>query len=170
MSLDGIDWPRLLRGLQLATWEARRADAADARRRRERALRLLDSAFDQTLDLETVARSACYSPYHFHRWFRREVGETPLQYLTRRRIERARELLRSTDASVLEVCLAVGFSSPGSFSTLFRRFTGHAPSHYRARVVACAGVPKDPTLASIPACFLQRIAGIDAAESVPGSR
>jgi len=133
---------------------ARRDSQADLAGRLERARQLMDAAYDEPLNLDDVARVAFLSPHHFHRQFRRLVGETPHQYLTRRRIERARELLLTTELSVTQVCLAVGFSSLGSFSTLFRRFVGAPPTQFRARVVQSLGVPGPrPLLAPIPGCF-----------------
>lgn len=143
--------------MQRASFEMRQAaEAVDAAERVRRARRLIDREYADPLDLDRIARAACLSPYHFHRLFRRETGETPHQYLTRRRIERARELLITTELSVTDVCLEVGFSSLGSFSTKFRRFAGHSPSRYRRAVLQSLGVPAPrPLLAPIPACFLR---------------
>src|SRR3954470_3085501 len=93
-----------------------------------RARDLVDSRYAEPLDLEALARAAHVSPRHFSRSFRRTFGETPYQYLLTRRIERARHLLRTTDLQVAEVCLAVGFSSVGSFTTTFRRHAGVSPT------------------------------------------
>jgi AraC family transcriptional regulator len=92
----------------------------------------LDSFHAEPLPLHEVARAACVSPYHFHRLFREVFGETPNQYLQRKRLERARELLNSTERNVTEISLDVGFESSTSFSALFRRTFGHAPREYRA--------------------------------------
>ncbi len=88
---------------------------------------LVDSRYAEQLDLEALARAAHVSPSHFRRTF----GETPYQYLLTRRIERARHLLSRTDLRVAEVCLAVGFTSVGSFTTTFRRHVGVSPTAYR---------------------------------------
>jgi AraC-like DNA-binding protein len=96
-----------------------------------RARDLVDSRYGEPLDLETLARAAHVSPRHFSRSFRRTFGETPHQYLLTRRIERARHLLRTTSLRVAEVCLAVGFTSVGSFTTTFRRHVGVSPTAYR---------------------------------------
>ena len=73
------------------------------------------------------------SPAHFSRQFRAAYGETPYGYLMTRRIERAKALLRRGDRSVTEVCLEVGCTSLGSFSTRFTEIVGESPSAYRAR-------------------------------------
>jgi AraC-like DNA-binding protein len=96
-----------------------------------RARDLVDSAYAEPLDLEALARAAHVSPRHFSRSFRRTFGETPYQYLLTRRLERARHLLRTTDLRVAEVCLAVGFTSVGSFTSTFRRRVGVSPTAYR---------------------------------------
>src|ERR671923_2583097 len=98
-----------------------------------RAKDLIDRSYAQELDVETLARAANASPAHFSRSFKRAFGETPHKYLQRRRIERAKELLRESDLTVTEVCLEVGFQSLGSFSTVFRALVGEPPSTYRER-------------------------------------
>jgi len=82
---------------------------------------LMDRDYAEALDLDAIARAAGYSRFHFIRAFRDAYGQTPRDYLSARRVERARELLRNADLPVTEVCLFVGFSSLGSFSTRFRK-------------------------------------------------
>jgi transcriptional regulator GlxA family with amidase domain len=96
-----------------------------------RARDLVDGRYAEPLDLDSLARAAHVSPRHFSRSFRRTFGETPYQYLLTRRLERARHLLRTTDLRVAEVCVAVGFTSVGSFTTTFRRHVGVSPTAYR---------------------------------------
>jgi AraC-like DNA-binding protein len=92
----------------------------------------LDSFRTEELQLHEVARTACVSPYHFHRLFREAFGETPNQYLQRKRLARARELLTNTERGVTEISLEVGFDSSTTFSALFRRTFGHSPREYRS--------------------------------------
>ena len=80
-----------------------------------------------------MARAALMSPSHFSRQFRAAYGETPYGYLQTRRVERAMALLRRGDLPVTDVCLAVGFTSLGSFSSTFTKLVGEPPSAYRAR-------------------------------------
>ena len=82
---------------------------------------LMDRDYAEAPDLDAIARAAGYSRFHFIRAFRDAYGQTPRDYLSARRVERARELLRNADLTVTEVCLLVGFSSLGSFSTRFRK-------------------------------------------------
>ncbi|WP_216853078.1 helix-turn-helix domain-containing protein [Phytoactinopolyspora halotolerans] len=109
---------------------------------------LIDRAYGEQLDIAALARSASVSPTHFSRSFKAAFGETPHQYLMSRRMERAKALLRVGELSVTEVCLAVGFTSLGSFSTQFRRFVGESPSAYRSHVTSDDAVP-------VPACYVR---------------
>lgn len=120
---------------------------------------LIDTHLHHSLELEQLARAANYSPYHFLRLFRRAFAETPHQYLTRRRIERAKELLTGHDLTVTEVCLAVGFKSLGSFSTLFRRHVGHPPQRYRSRVFSSVQLVQDAAPAYVPLCYVMMFGG-----------
>jgi AraC-like DNA-binding protein len=110
------------------------------------ARRLLDRYYDKPITIEELSREAAFSPYHFIRLFRRIYKQTPHQYLVQQRIARAKELLRTTDLPVTEICMTVGFESLGSFSTLFSKVVGLSPSAYR---VSC-----NPNLppAYIPFC------------------
>ena len=109
---------------------------------------LMDRCFAEPLSLDEVARRAGYSRYHFLREFREAYGETPRAYLTRRRIERAKDLLRSANLTVTEICHMVGFSSLGSFSARFAELVGSSPSEYRRAAVDSDGPPQ------IPGCVL----------------
>jgi AraC-like DNA-binding protein len=109
-----------------------------------RAHDLIDRDYAEPLDLDAMAAEAGYSRSHFARAFASAYGETPRTYLTRRRIERAKTLLRSANLSVTEICLLVGFASLGSFSTRFHELVGRSPSEYRDDAVARGGVPPIP--------------------------
>jgi AraC-like DNA-binding protein len=131
-------------------------EQALAHLRHLRQLRLAKDAMDrdwaEPLDLDAVAAHAGYSRYHFVRAFKAAYGETPGQYLSRRRIERAEEMLRTADLSVTEICALVGFSSLGTFSARFKKQTGLTPSEYRKKHVA-QGAPL------IPGCYALLWAG-----------
>jgi AraC-like DNA-binding protein len=81
--------------------------------------------------LERAAREACLSPFHFQRLFARLFQETPNEFVTRRRMETAERLLAAGDLPVTDVCLQVGYSSLGTFSSRFAARTGQSPAHYR---------------------------------------
>jgi AraC-like DNA-binding protein len=109
-----------------------------------RARDVIDREYAQPLDVPALARAALMSPSHFARQFRAAYGETPYSHLMTRRIERAKALLRQGDLSVTEVCIAVGCTSLGSFSTRFTELVGESPTTYRARDHEAA--------AAVPAC------------------
>ena len=98
-----------------------------------RARDMMDREYARPLDVPALARAAYMSPGHFSRSFRAAFGETPYSYLMTRRIERAKALLRRGDLSVTDVCMAVGCTSLGSFSSRFTELVGESPSAYRAR-------------------------------------
>lgn len=113
----------------------------------------LDSNYASAITLQYVSREAALSPYHFIRLFCRVYKQTPHQYLIQRRINRAKELLRSSDLSITEICLEVGFESLGSFSTLFRKTTGLSPSEYRKN----ATKPSQPSHIPLCVCLMHGI-------------
>lgn len=111
---------------------------------------LMDRAFNAPLKLEHISQQTGFSRFYFIRAFRRAYGITPHQYLTQRRIERAKELLAFSDLSITDICFAVGFQSLGSFSDLFRRHVGHSPSAHRQQALE----QKRLLHRSAPACFI----------------
>ena len=111
---------------------------------------VMDSTYEEPLSIEQIASHAGFSHYHFIRFFHRTYGITPHQYLTRKRIQQAQRLLALSDLPVTEICLAVGFQSLGSFSTLYRRQTGYSPSEHRTRLQA----QQKHLEQAAPSCFL----------------
>ncbi|MGW2346256.1 helix-turn-helix transcriptional regulator [Streptomyces sp. NPDC001661] len=131
--------------------------AADGRLAHLRQLRAAKDVMDrdwadETLDLDAVATRAGYSRSHFVRVFRAAYGQTPGQYLSRRRIERAAEMLRTCDLSSTEICHLVGFTSLGTFSTRFKQHTGLTPGEYRREKLGRGA-------ALIPGCYALLWAG-----------
>jgi AraC-like DNA-binding protein len=112
-----------------------------------RARDLIDRHFAAPLDLDAMAAAAGFSRYHFVRGFKAAYGETPGRYLTRRRVERAQDVLRSANLTVTEVCHLVGFASLGSFSARFSALVGASPTEYR-RLHAERSAPR------VPGCFV----------------
>lgn len=96
--------------------------------------RFIDENFDRDLKLDDIASSRFTSKFYLLRLFKRYYGLTPWQYLTEKRIEKAKELLRN-GRSVTEACFDVGYESPSSFATLFRRRSGLTPSEFRQRAI-----------------------------------
>lgn len=114
-----------------------------------RAKDLADARYAEPLGVDDLARAAGLSKAHFSRAFRAAFGESPHAYLLTRRLERAAALLRTTDRSVAEICLSVGLTSIGSFTTSFRRTYGMSPTAYRA------SFPPASQLARVHACILR---------------
>ena len=109
----------------------------------------IDREYAKPLDVEALARGVHMSAGHLSREFRLAYGESPYSYLMTRRIERAMALLRRGDLSVTEVCLAVGCSSLGTFSTRFTELVGVPPSTYRRRAPW--------TAAEMPSCVAKQV-------------
>ena len=113
-----------------------------------RAKDLADARFGEPLEVADLARAAGLSPAHFSREFRRAFGESPHVYLLTRRLERAAAMLRTTDRSVADICVSVGLTSVGSFTSSFTRLFGRSPTAYRATF------PPAATWARVPACIV----------------
>ena len=121
----------------------------DTRRRLSRAR---DELAEGSASIRMVARHAGFSPFHFIRVFEATFGKTPHQYRLGIRIERARHEL-AFGRSVTETCFDLGWSSLGSFSTLFARHVGEAPSRYQRRLRVYAQVPADLERRLHPGCM-----------------
>ena len=107
----------------------------------------IDRHYAEPLDLDELASVAGISKFHFVRSFEAAYGLTPARYLTRRRIERAQDLLRGANLTVTEICVLVGFTSLGSFSSRFTGLVGETPTAYRDRWAARGGP-------HVPGCYL----------------
>jgi AraC-like DNA-binding protein len=116
----------------------------ECNRRMLRARDAMDRRFAEPLCIPRLARIAELSQAHFIRTFRATFDETPHRYLQRRRVERAMFLLRSTDRSVTDVCLDVGFNSLGTFSRTFQAIVGESPIAFRQR----------GRMPPVPTCFV----------------
>jgi AraC-like DNA-binding protein len=131
-------------GADSAWWDRRVSrEQEQTNRLMLRARDAIDRSFAGRLDIPMLAAIAHASEAHFIRTFRATFGETPHRYLQRRRVERAMFLLRTTSTSVTDICVAVGFTSLGTFSRTFRDIVGTTPSSYRVGGAAPA----------VPTCF-----------------
>jgi AraC family transcriptional regulator len=102
------------------------------RRRLFRVLDCIEANLEGDLTLDHLASIACLSRFHFARAFKAALGKTPHQYVTAKRIERAKALLIRGDQSLVDVALALNFSSQANFTRAFRRLTGQTPGQYRS--------------------------------------
>jgi AraC-like DNA-binding protein len=114
-----------------------------------RARDLADARYAEPIGVPEMAAAAGLSKAHFSREFRRAFGESPYSYLLTRRLERAAVLLRSTDRTIPDICLSVGLTSLGSFTTSFTRTFGLPPAAYRERFPAAAD------MALVPGCIVR---------------
>ncbi len=121
---------------------------------------LMRDCLEQELTLADLSEEAELSPWHFLRAFREAFGETPHDFLTRVRLERAKELLTISTRPVTEICFDVGFNSLGSFSTLFRNQVGVSPAGFRRQVRSWVRVPGMYPWAFVPFCFSEYFGGV----------
>lgn len=98
------------------------------------AIAFIDEHFsDEKISLNMVAAAAGMSPNHFSASFSQEMGQTFIEYLTRRRMDRAKELLMTTELLSSEICYEVGYRDPHYFSSIFKKTVGMTPRAYRKR-------------------------------------
>jgi AraC-like DNA-binding protein len=114
----------------------------------------IDENYQERLNLGKISQKAFLSRFHFHRLFSQVYKKTPHQYLTFKRIEKARDLL-SENKQVTDVCNEVGFESLGSFSVLFKKEIGFAPQFYRNMAWLKKQKEKEQPKACIPHCFIE---------------
>jgi AraC-like DNA-binding protein len=114
----------------------------------------IDENFHEPIDLDDIARQAFISRFHFHRLFRQIYRRTPHQYLTRKRLDKAKVLL-AENKPVMEVCNEVGFESIGSFSVLFKKEIGFAPTYYRNMAWLKKQQAKAQPKTVIPHCYIE---------------
>jgi AraC family transcriptional regulator len=96
-----------------------------------RVTEFINDNLEQDLTLSEIAQVAGLSHFHFARAFRKTTGITPQQYITTRRIEKAKELLSKSDLPIVEVGFQSGFKNQSHFTTLFRKFTSLTPKIWR---------------------------------------
>lgn len=92
----------------------------------------INNNFDRELNLNLLSRTRFTSKFHLLRLFKKYYGQTPKQYLTDKRIEKSKEVLKN-GRSVSETCFAVGFESQSSFCTLFKKRVGLTPTEFQKR-------------------------------------
>lgn len=99
--------------------------------RLKRALEYIDAHLGESISLAELARNSNLSMYYFATQFRKTMGLSPHQFILHRRVRRARELLRNTSLTVLDVSLDLGFQHQNNFARAFRRVTGMTPTRFR---------------------------------------
>ncbi len=96
----------------------------------------IDTHFDEQFTLQDISDAIRVSPYHLAHMFKENTGYSPMQYTVRRRLGEAQSLLISTNMSVTEIAVSVGFGNPCHFNTMFSKYIGMSPSRYRSSYVA----------------------------------
>jgi len=114
----------------------------------------IDENYQERLNLDEISQRAFLSRFHFHRLFSQVYKKTPHQYLTLKRIEKAKDLL-AENKQVTEVCNEVGFESLGSFSVLFKKEIGFAPQYYRNMAWLKKQQAIEQPKTAIPHCFIE---------------
>src|SRR5580765_3866833 len=114
----------------------------------------IDDNYHESIDLKEISQQAFLSRFHFHRLFTKIYRHTPHQYLTRKRLDKAKNLL-AENKPVTEVCNEVGFESIGSFSVLFKKEIGFAPQYYRNMAWLKKQKTKEQPKTAIPHCFIE---------------
>jgi AraC family transcriptional regulator len=125
----------------------------DTFRRLCRGRDLLASEYQSRVLIAQAAREACLSEFHFHRLFRSAFGETPHDFLTGLRLQRARQMLAS-GTQVTEVCFDIGYESLGSFSSKFRARFGRSPVEFQRETRRIFGYSAPWHILMIPECFV----------------
>jgi YesN/AraC family two-component response regulator len=114
-----------------AVLSSTRARASAAQQLARRAIAFIHAHYAEPLTRDQIANHIGISADHLTECFRRDLGMTPIAYLNRFRINRARVLLEAGHQRVTEVALAVGFSTSAHFSHVFQREVGVSPRAYR---------------------------------------
>ncbi|MGG1333458.1 AraC family transcriptional regulator [Bacillus haynesii] len=97
----------------------------------EKLLSLIESNYQTSLTLESMAREVHLSPYYLNRLFKSAIGVPPIEYLNAIRIEKSKHLLKSTNLRIIDICLEVGYESIPTFTNKFKATVGLTPSQYR---------------------------------------
>lgn len=103
------------------------------KRQIRRALDYIEANFTRDIALSEIASAAALSPFHFARAFKASTGFSPSRYVMRRRVERAKQLLRDQQFTLADIAYACGFASQSHFTTVFRREVGVTPGRYRSQ-------------------------------------
>jgi AraC family transcriptional regulator len=99
--------------------------------RQRRVIDYIENHLGEDLNLAALAQEAGLSPHHFAKVFKKSVGKSPWQYVSDRRILRAKRMLRDGGQSLAEIAHELGFSSQSHFTDAFRKATGSPPSDFR---------------------------------------
>jgi AraC-like DNA-binding protein len=105
-----------------------------------RVIEWLREHLDENVSIGDLADVAGLSPSYFRRWFHREVGSSPSDYLTQMRIEKSKRMLAETDRSVTDIAMALGYNTSAYFTAVFHRETGTTPTDFRKQLRSGSGL------------------------------
>lgn len=94
----------------------------------------IENNYNRDISLDEVSRNLNISPYYFSKLFKEETGGNFVEYVTERRINQAKNLLKNPDKSIKEICMEVGYSDPNYFSRIFKRYQGVSPTEYKENI------------------------------------
>lgn len=97
----------------------------------KKAILYIENHYNKDISLDDVSREVDISPYYFSRLFKEETKENFIEYLTKLRIKKAKELLKKKELSMKHICMQVGFGTPNYFSRIFKKYVGVTPTEYR---------------------------------------
>lgn len=97
------------------------------------ALRIIDYNYSSSISVEQIAKRLSLNTSYFSRIFTEQVGISPKQYLLNKRMDRAKELLNVTDASIFEIANSVGYEDQLYFSRIFKKHVGLSPNEYKKK-------------------------------------
>ena len=115
---------------------------------------VLAACFREQITLDEAVQYAHLSPFHYHRLFTLAFGQTPHEFLTQLRMDEAKRMLAQENESITEICLDIGYSSLGTFSSRFRALAGRSPSEYRRDARRVYGSGKLWRRRVVPGCFI----------------
>ncbi|MCX8130734.1 MAG: AraC family transcriptional regulator [Clostridia bacterium] len=93
--------------------------------------KFINNNFEREISLSDIAKFVFLSPSYFTRAFKEEMGISPINYLLKVRVGRAKELLKETDLKISDIALNVGFSNQQRFNEIFKKYSGYTPLQYR---------------------------------------
>lgn len=99
----------------------------------EKAMNYIQANFGGDISLDDVSKEVNVSPYYFSKLFKKETGENFIEYLTKLRIDRAKEMMKNPELSIKEISMACGYVDPNYFSRIFKKQTDVTPREYREK-------------------------------------
>ncbi len=100
------------------------------------AVKYIHNNFERDISLADIAKFVFLSPSYFARAFKEETGVSPINYLLKVRVERAKELIVESNLKISDIALSVGFSNQQRFNEIFKKYTGMTPTQYKKKMLS----------------------------------